>query len=64
MCVIKYIDNVSKFKYNKNEYGSDKAFIIDLQDENDDKEEYLDEEIIKEEVWSLGCQELALDLFI
>ena len=32
-----------KFKYNKNEYGSDKAFIIDLQDENDDKEEYLDD---------------------
>jgi hypothetical protein len=28
------------------------------------KVEYLDKEIIKEEVWSLGCQELALDLFI
>lgn len=34
----------SEFKYNKEEYGSDKAFVIDLQDGNDYKEEdYLDD---------------------
>jgi hypothetical protein len=39
---------------------------IKVNDDMIDKfnKEYLDKEILKEEVWSLGCQELALDLFI
>lgn len=39
---------------------------IEVNDDMIDKfkEEYLDSKVIKEEVWSLGCQELALDLFI
>ncbi|MCT7542925.1 hypothetical protein [Aliarcobacter cryaerophilus] len=43
----KYLGKNDKgeFKYNKEDYGSDKAFIIDLKDGNDYKEEeYLDDD--------------------